>query len=413
VKKINEHFVDYPTKGIPLDAANRRLNVLSDNLPFPVLLLKESVLAGNIQKMATWCKTHGYLLAPHIKTTMCPQIFQRQIQAGAWAITVATVAQARVAAHFGVRRILMANQLVGKTNIELLVHEINSKADLELYCLVDSIAGVRHLVEHLESFSPDRPLNVLLEWGKVGWRSGVTTIEQAKVLLCEIQKHKSHLRFCGFEGYEGMADVAENHAAEISSIRGYLKELIEMAETLGDSCILSVGGSGYLDLIHESLNGLTDRFQIVIRSGSYITHDHGFYREKLSEARQRGSDENRLPLPEPALELWSLVQSLLDEDKALLTFGKRDCPYDLGMPIALYYVPAGQPLEKRQLFDNAKVTDLNDQHAFLSFDPKQLLGIGDRVVCGISHPCTAFDKWPVIALVDDDYQVIDWYRTFF
>ena len=425
--RMNGPVIDYPTKGMPLEAehlsapvATRRWNVLSDSLPFPLLILKDSVLASNIQNMATWCKTNGFLLAPHGKTTMCPQIFQRQLQAGAWAITVATASQAKVASRFGVNRILMANQLVGKANIALIVNEINQCPGLEFYCLADSVAGVNHLMEHLTSYAPDRPLNVLLEWGKEDWRTGVTTIEEARELMSAINKHPSHLRFCGFEGFEGMAGVAENQTAEIGSIRVFLKTLVEIAEALdgpaqdnGVPRLLSVGGSGYLDRVHESVRGLTDRFQIVIRSGCYVTHDHGYYAEKLAEAQQREANKDRFPLFEPALELWSIVQSIQTEDKALLTFGKRDCPYDLGFPIPLYYVPAGQSLDRRRLFDAAHIATLNDQHAFLTYVTSDRLGVGDRVVCGISHPCTAFDKWPVITVVDDDYRVIDWYRTYF
>ena len=41
------------------------------------------------------------------------------------------------------------------------------------------------------------------------------------------------------------------------------------------------------------------------------------------------------------------------------------------------------------------------------------LHVGDRVACGIIHPCTAFDKWPVIPLVNDEYTVKDLYCTYF
>ncbi len=422
-----EQFVDYLTKGLPQNTESISMsapgpygNVLSDSLPFPLLVLKDSVLAANIQKMAAWCQHNGFLLAPHGKTTMCPQIFQRQLQAGAWGLTLATAAQGRVAAHFGARRILLANQLVGKANIAIVVGEMNRQPELELYCLVDSIAGVEHLAEHLAGLSAARPLGVLLEWGRKGWRSGVTTIGQAQDLLQALEKQSRWLRFCGFEGFEGMAGVAGSPADELRSIREFLQELVTLAETLddparrhGDLCILSVGGSGYLDLVHESVAPVADRFQIVIRSGCYVTHDQGYYAEKLSEASQRATGAETFPVFAPALELWSLVQSLPQEGRALLTFGKRDCSYDLGLPRPLSFVPAGRALDEQQQFDSAEITALNDQHAFLTYDRRYRLSIGDRVVCGISHPCTAFDKWSVITLVDDDYQVLDWYRTYF
>jgi D-serine deaminase-like pyridoxal phosphate-dependent protein len=54
-----------------------------------------------------------------------------------------------------------------------------------------------------------------------------------------------------------------------------------------------------------------------------------------------------------------------------------------------------------------------DQHAFLKFNPEANLKVGDLVGCGISHPCTAFDKWRLIPVVDDSYLVIDAILTYF
>jgi len=35
------------------------------------------------------------------------------------------------------------------------------------------------------------------------------------------------------------------------------------------------------------------------------------------------------------------------------------------------------------------------------------------VCLGISHPCTAFDKWQLIPVVDEEYRIVDVVRTFF
>mgnify|MGYP000908490021 CR=1 FL=1 len=41
------------------------------------------------------------------------------------------------------------------------------------------------------------------------------------------------------------------------------------------------------------------------------------------------------------------------------------------------------------------------------------LSIGDLIGVGISHPCTTFDKWRVMLVVDDDYRVVDTLTTWF
>ena len=90
--------------------------------------------------------------------------------------------------------------------------------------------------------------------------------------------------------------------------------------------------------------------------------------------------------------------------------GKREAPYDAGLPV---------PLRVRHrdgrvtAADGLSVTQFNDHHAFLFVPDGTRLAPGDLVCSGISHPCTAFDKWPVIPVIDDDYTVTDLIRTYF
>jgi D-serine deaminase-like pyridoxal phosphate-dependent protein len=98
-------------KGIPFGfqfdsaiASESRINILEEALHFPLLILKESALAYNLAAMAEWCAANNFLIAPHGKTTMTPRIFERQIKAGAWAITVATASQAAICAETGIQR---------------------------------------------------------------------------------------------------------------------------------------------------------------------------------------------------------------------------------------------------------------------------------------------------------------------
>jgi hypothetical protein len=88
------------------------------------------------------------LLAPHGKTTMAPQLFARQLEAGAWGITLATMQQASLAVALGLRRLILANQLVGREDIAQARELVATVADLELYVLVDSLAGVALLEAH-------------------------------------------------------------------------------------------------------------------------------------------------------------------------------------------------------------------------------------------------------------------------
>ena len=384
-------------KGLPFGAAEippAGWNVLRDDLHFPLLVLKESALAHNIAAMAEWCRARNYLLAPHGKTTMCPALFHRQIAAGAWAITVANASQFLAAVEHGVKRLVIANQLTGRANIHSVAAAMARDPEIQSWCLADSVAGVEHLAALLRSSALKRPLPVLIEWGRAGWRTGVRSLEEGIAVFRAIAAHRDVLQFAGVEAFEGLAGepaVAQTFLAGIAALAAGLPG----APAGGP--IFSIGGSSYLDLVHLALEAVPASWTKVVRSGCYITHDHAHY-----DALQRAALDRRLaqiPTFRPALELWSYVQSIPDPGRALLTFGKRDCPYDLELPIPLN-VPG-------------KIAALNDQHAYLEFPPGTPLEVGNRVACGISHPCTAFDKWRTLPLVDDDYNVLDLYATYF
>lgn len=417
------------SKGMPLgvnltpeEALAQGWNVLADDLHLPLLVLRESALAHNIEAMAAWCRRHDALLAPHGKTSMAPRIWQRQIEAGAWGITVANASQAMVAAEAKIRRILIANQLVGRANIRSVAGALEHDPDLEMLCLVDSVEGTRHLGEVLAEAGAVRPVNVLLEWGRTGWRTGVRSVAAGKAVCSEIERHADYLRWRGFEGFEGSAaGKGGGPDDEHGLVDEFLADLLVMARELrltGDATaekpILSIGGSAFIDLVGGA-SAAIDRqeFQLVVRSGCYVTHDHGGYARHLAGARARGSSAEAFPELQPALELWAYVQSLPDPDLAILTFGKRDCPYDIDLPRPLFALAAGAPLSEARPLAAAGITATNDQHAFMQYPNDTRLQVGDKVCCGISHPCTAFDKWRVVPLVDDAYNVIDLYPTWF
>ena len=66
----------------------------------------------------------------------------------------------------------------------------------------------------------------------------------------------------------------------------------------------------------------------------------------------------------PALEIWACVQSRPDPTRAFATMGKRDVSYDLHMPMPIAWVRPGEG-GARPFEPGAKVTGLNDQHAYL------------------------------------------------
>ncbi|VFS71373.1 D-threonine aldolase [Kluyvera cryocrescens] len=133
----------------------------------------------------------GVSLAPHGKTTMTPWIFLQQQQVGAWAIGVGSAWQASVAMASGIQRVLMANQLVGKANMQLISELKNQYPQVDYLCCVDSIDNAHALSAFFAS--KNQTLDILLELGVPGGRCGCRTAEQARV-LAEAISHLSALR---------------------------------------------------------------------------------------------------------------------------------------------------------------------------------------------------------------------------
>ncbi len=160
-------------------------------------------------------------------------------------------------------------------------------------------------------------------------------------------------------------------------------------------------------MTRELTAGGTAGMTVILRSGAYVTHDHGHY-DSVSPARRASRGAVDAPVLRPALELWAQVLSCPEPGLALLGAGRRDAGFDLGLPVPLRVVRGGVACAV-----SGEVTRLNDQHAYLRLDPGTALLPGDAVCLGISHPCTTLDKWRVIPVVNDDGRVIDTVHAFF
>jgi D-serine deaminase-like pyridoxal phosphate-dependent protein len=400
-----------PARGVTVDqVASQGWSLLARDLPTPVLLLKESALEHNLQLMHGYCAERGASLAPHGKTTMSPELIARQLAAGAWGITAANTAQVRVFRAFGIERILLANEIVELGAVRWVAAELARDPGFDFYCLADSLAAVSALERGLADTSAGRPINVLVELGISGGRTGARSVDDAVEVASAIAASPV-LRLAGVEGFEGIihGDDGADVLARVDEFLGHLRYLANSVFPVGHGeLIVTAGGSAFFDRVCERLGpALADGspFRLVLRSGCYLTHDSGFY-EHVSPLGGRAPNGERL---RPALEAWGAVLSRPEPELALLLLGKRDVSHDIGFPYPERILAAGGLRSATAM----EITELNDQHAFLRLPADDPLAVGDLVGCGISHPCTTFDKWRLIPVVDDAYTVIDAVHTFF
>lgn len=420
IRRAPRTKVDWRHKGFPIDRpmaarriARRNWNALAGDLQLPVMVLRESALEHNLSVVHGWCREHGHSIAPHGKTTMSPEIVARQLAHGAWAITAATVHQARTFRRFGVSRVLIASQVVDPASLRWIARELRNPRT-ELLCLVDSRDAIEAMDAVLTPVARHgRSLPVLLELGVAGGRTGCRDDSQVDETVAAIDRSTS-LHLAGVEAFEG---VLSGHDDAMTQVDLLLERVVATARRLdadgqfagADEIVLSAGGSAFPDRAAAAFgSGWTSSrpLRTVLRSGCYVAHDHGMYEDSTPFGRRLGTAPLR-----PALEVLGAVLSRPEPGLAIVNFGKRDVAYDAGLPVVVGAARRGTA--RVGPLPGATVTRLNDQHAWVRLGETDRLEVGDVVVAGISHPCTAFDKWRAIPVVDDDYRVCSVVTTWF
>jgi D-serine deaminase-like pyridoxal phosphate-dependent protein len=296
---------------------------------------------------------------------------------------------------------------------------------------VDSVATVALIDRTLAG--TDAVLDVMVELGGHGGRTGVRGVDAAMDVARAVSDAQ-HLRLVGVSGYEGaLAHTADD--AGLAAVRGYLTNMRLLHEELlaaglygPGSVIITAGGSAYFDDVVTVLSPCISTgaetggpsVDLMIRSGAYIIHDDGFYRG-ISPFSREGDQPFRA-----GMHGWARVVSQPEPGLAILDAGKRDLPFDEGYPEPQLIGPAlGGPMEP---LEGAAITAINDQHCFMAYPSDFTVTPGDVVRLGLSHPCTAFDKWTVIPVLADsgsagsgngdadntgDLTVVDLIHTFF
>ncbi|MFE5766873.1 amino acid deaminase [Streptomyces sp. NPDC056485] len=421
VRRLADEPLDHRFKGLPPDAGRAGLTVgqlaaekrdlYTGGFTTPVLTLDAEALEHNLTALGAYAARHGLAFAPHGKTCMAPQLFERQLEHGAWGITAAVPHQARVYRAFGIPRIFLANELVDPAALRWVADELAADPGFRFVCYVDSVRGVELMDRALRGRS--QVVDVVVELGAgEGARTGARTDEDCRA-VADAVAGAATLRLVGIAGYE-----AEVPGADPESVHAYLRRLTGLAVEFDragrfaadlDEIVVSAGGSAWFDAVADVFGEIPELSRPVLkllRSGAYVSHDHGWY--------TRLTPFNRIPEEgglRPAFRLWTQVVSRPSPTQAFVNAGKRDIAYDLGLPEAELVRDALTGEERPAA--GVRVAKLSDQHAWLETEAEGDVRVGDWVALGMSHPCTIFEKWPLIPVVEADGTVTDYVRTFF
>lgn len=399
-------------KGFPLAAEGQSIeefiaskpNIFTTGFQFPLAILRASALKNNLVRMAEFCRGVNASLAPHVKTTMSPQIAKWQMDHGAWALTIANFSQARVFLNYGFKRLIIANEIVDADSIRAIAKE-NTKPGYEIIFYLDSHAGLKIIQEALKDMNNVR-INLFLEIGLIGGRGGVRDNNELEALAQKVAQDP-RLVLLGVSGFEGSVPGADRTVDGIARIRAFCQKIVAAAKIVRpfvatDEIIISGGGSAYFEIVVEEFHKFGNDVHVVLRSGGYITHDHGYYAGIYPFTQE---PVGRIFMP--AIELWARVLTQPQRGLAILNLGKRDVGNDLDEPFPI------KRFTDKFVTMSGVIDHLNDQHGYLIFGDDQEMVVGDAVGLGISHPCTTFDKWRLIPMVNDDYEVVDCIHTFF
>lgn len=404
--------------GMPLrDVGAQGWNLFDGSMPLPACVLLRSSLDHNRRTMKTFLDRHGLSIAPHGKTTMAPQLFAEQIADGAWGMTAATTAHLFAYRSVGVSRILYANQLIDPVAVAFVLKELNEDPAFEFLCLVDSREGVDMLASAAQAFGASRPIDVLVELGMNSGRTGARTVEAALDIGRYAASHTPWLRVRGVEAFEGVVPMKATSAPVISDLMDTMTRTLH--GLIREGCIptgepiVTAGGSAFFGVVVSELRRrLETECRVVLRSGCYLTNDHGGYRHIQADLAAEGRGETLATALRPALEVWGHVHSRPEPGLAVVALGKRDISTDVEPPIPIKW--ARTDLDRiEQIEGRFLVGAIFDQHLTLQLPTDHALAVGDQIGFGCSHPCTTFDKWRIVLIVDDDYRVLEAVSTFF
>ncbi|MBA6441119.1 amino acid deaminase [Streptomyces sp. GMR22] len=420
VAALARERVDHRFKGLPPSAegltvgelAAERRSLFTGGFTTPVLALSAEALEHNLVAMERYSAAHGLAFAPHGKTSLAPQLFERQLAHGAWGITAAVPTQVRIYRAFGIQRIFLANEVVDAAALHWLAAELDADPDFRFIAYVDSVRGVELMDAALREAGARRPVDVVVELGGgEGARTGVRT-EAECAAVADAVAATGTLRLVGVAGYEGEVPKPDGER-----VRAWLRRLTALAADFDaagrfedlDEVVVSAGGSAWFDAVADvfaELPTLSRPVLKLLRSGAYVSHDDGHYRHLTPF--NRVPEEGEL---HPAFRLWAQVVSRPEPGQAFLNAGKRDAAYDLDMPEPQLIRSARDATTRPAT--GLTVTALSDQHAWVSVADDTPLEVGDWVALGLSHPCTSFDKWQLIPVAESDGTVTDYIRTFF
>lgn len=254
-----------PSSRAPLPAAaSLPLPFADPELDTPALLLDLDILERNIAAMQQFADGNGFALRPHIKTHKSLAIAERQLQAGAAGLCLATTSEAEVMMASSAADLLLAYPIVGARKLDRLAPLVDTG---RLTLVTDSLAvteGYRQLAAHT-----GREIPVLVEVDTGMDRVGVNP--SGLLELASAVQATPGLRLRGIMTHAGHAHDADDREGIIATARSEARimgDAREVLERAGLELEVVSAGSTITTPYLQSSDGITE-----VRPGTYVYND--------------------------------------------------------------------------------------------------------------------------------------------
>ncbi len=354
----------------------------------PALVLDLGVLDHNLDEMAAIARSAKVELFPHAKTHRMAKVGLRQVEHGADGLCVAKLGEAEAFAAAGVKRLFVANPIVGADKAKRAL-ELSRKVDLTLAS--DSEVAAASIGAVFAAAGATARMMLAIDSG-LG-REGVTADKAPDVAAAIHAVHGVEL--VGIYTHEGTTYSAKDHPDLASRARGAGEFMVSVANAIRARGvpiqIVSLGASASAREVAH-VPGVTQ-----IRPGIYAFNDVG--QIALGNAS----------LGTTAIRVIATVISHPDPERACIDAGSKSLSTDL--------VPASAHRDEfpgMGLIVNAPgwvIEKMSEEHGWLRWHGKgapQPLPVGSRLEIVPNHVCMAFAMLRRASIVEDGKLVGHW-----
>lgn len=337
-----------------------------DDVDTPAAVVDLGRLERNLARWQEYSDRHGLANRPHIKTHKCVEIAQMQAELGARGITCQKLGEAETMVEAGLDDVLICFNIVGESKLERLASLLRAArvaVTVDDEALLPGLGGA--------ASSAGSELRVLVDCDTGLGRTGVQTPDEA-VALARAVAGTDGLRFDGFLTYPAAADAVPflTAAAESASSEGLEPRFV------------SAGGTPSMWRSSELAPPVNE-----YRVGVYAFNDRKTIASGAAD------------LDDVALTVHATVVSRPTRDRAILDAGSKSLSSDSGPDDGF-----GLLLEAPQ----SRVTQLNEEHAYVALPDGEELELGQRVRLVPNHACNVSNLFDEFVVVRDGAVVDRW-----